>query len=187
MSRPACKATVRASRMKKSRWMALGLSALAAACLLPGRMALAQAAPQSTGVHFITDVMNVEDFAPIDGTNWVIGSSLSLFGPNPKGPLYVFNTRTATASPIGPRHIAVRWDKTRYGACPSIPDIAKLVTHGLGIVPSKGKVRTLYVANHGGRESVEVFAIDLKGKGPTWTWIGCVSMHLSGCGSGPAK
>jgi len=55
--------------MKKSEWMALGLSALAA-CFPPGGIALAQAAPQSTEVHFITDVMNVEDFAPIDGTNW---------------------------------------------------------------------------------------------------------------------
>jgi hypothetical protein len=46
--------------------MALGLSALAAACLLPGRMALAQAAPQSTEVHFITDVMNVEEVTGMD-------------------------------------------------------------------------------------------------------------------------
>ena len=83
--------------MKKSGWMALGLLALAA-CFFPGGMALAQAAPQNSGVHFITDVMNVEDFAPIDGTNWVIGSSLSPVGTNPKGPLYVFNTKTATAS-----------------------------------------------------------------------------------------
>src|SRR3974390_858078 len=136
MSQPACKATVRASRMKKSGWLALGLLALAA-CFPPGGIALAQAAQLSTGVHFITDVMNVEDFAPIDATNWVIGSSLSPFGPNPKGPLYVFNTKTATASSIDPRHIAVRWDKTRYGACPSVPDMTKLVTHGLGIVPGK--------------------------------------------------
>jgi DNA-binding beta-propeller fold protein YncE len=120
--------------------------------------------------------MNVEDFAPIDGTIWIIGSSLSPFGPNPKGPLYVFNTKRTTASAIDPRQIAVRWDKIRYGACPSVPDMAKLVTHGLGIVPSKGKVRTLYVANHGGRESVETFSIDLQGEGPSWTWIGCVSM-----------
>jgi hypothetical protein len=160
--------------MKKSGLVALGLSGLAA-CLLLGGTALAQAAPQSAGVHFITDVMNVEDFAPIDGTNWVIGSSLSLFGPNPKGPLYVFNTETATASAIDPRHVAVQWDKMRYGACPSVPDMANLISHGLGIAPSKSKVRTLYVVNHGGRESVEVFSIDLQGKDPSWTWIGCVS------------
>jgi hypothetical protein len=138
-------------------------------------MAVAQSASQNSGVHFITDVINVEDFAPIDGTNWVIGSSLSPFRPNPKGPLYVFNTKTATASPVDPRYIAVRWDKMRYGACPSAPDMKNLVTHGLGIVPSKGKVRTLYVANHGGRESVEIFSIDLQGEDPSWTWIGCVS------------
>lgn len=160
--------------MKKSGWMTLGISALAV-CLLRGGTALAQARPQSVGVHFITDVMNVEDFAPIDGTNWVIGSSWSLFGPNPKGPLYVFNTKSATASAIDPRHVAVRWDKIRYGACPSVPDMAKLISHGLGIVPSKSKVRTLYVVNHGGRESVEAFSIDLHGKEPSWTWIGCVS------------
>src|SRR6516164_2414154 len=142
MSQAACKATVRASRMKKSGWMALGLLALAA-CFFPGGMALAQAAPPNVGVHFITDIMNVEDFAPIDGTNWVIGSSLSPVGTNPKGPLYVFNTKKTTASPIDPRYIAVRWDKIHYGACPSVPDTAKLVTHGLGMVPSKGKVHTL--------------------------------------------
>jgi hypothetical protein len=32
------------------------------------------------------------------------------------------------------------------------------------------------VANHGGRESVEIFSIDLQDNGPRWTWIGCVSM-----------
>ena len=32
------------------------------------------------------------------------------------------------------------------------------------------------MANHGGRESVEIFSIDLQGEGPSWTWIGCVSM-----------
>ena len=32
----------------------------------------------------------------------------------------------------------------------------------------------LYAINHGGRESVEVFAVDLSQKKPKFTWTGCV-------------
>jgi transposase len=48
VSLPACKPIIRAFRMKKSGWIALGLSALEA-CFLPGGMALAQSAPVPVG------------------------------------------------------------------------------------------------------------------------------------------
>jgi len=35
---------------------------------------------------------------------------------------------------------------------------------------------TLYVVNHGGRESIEIFTLDAKGAEPTVTWIGCAVM-----------
>src|SRR5438874_1171509 len=38
----------------------------------------------------------------------------------------------------------------------------------------KNSRHTLYVVNHGKRESIEVFELDAKVRPPTLTWIGCV-------------
>jgi DNA-binding beta-propeller fold protein YncE len=46
--------------------------------------------------------------------------------------------------------------------------------HGLDLTQGGGQHRTLYAVNHGGRESVEVFAVDLSGAKPGFTWTGCV-------------
>ena len=35
---------------------------------------------------------------------------------------------------------------------------------------------TLYVVNHGGRESIEIFTLDPKGAEPAVTWNGCAVM-----------
>jgi DNA-binding beta-propeller fold protein YncE len=46
--------------------------------------------------------------------------------------------------------------------------------HGLDLARGGSQHRTLYAVNHGGRESVEVFAVDLSGAKPHFTWTGCV-------------
>lgn len=46
--------------------------------------------------------------------------------------------------------------------------------HGLDLTRGGGQHRTLYAVNHGGRESVEVFAVDLSGAKPKFTWTGCL-------------
>ena len=71
----------------------------------------------------------------------------------------------------------VRPDKATYGDCPGTPDLGKFSAHGLNLRPgANGGPDTLYVVNHGGRESIEIFALDAKGEEPTVTWIGCAVM-----------
>jgi sugar lactone lactonase YvrE len=44
----------------------------------------------------------------------------------------------------------------------------------LSLRPAANGRHTIYATNHGGRESVEVFELDVSGGTPAATWIGCV-------------
>jgi hypothetical protein len=67
-------------------------------------------------------------------------------------------------------------DPQRFGACQSPPDPALLNTQGLSLRSASATRHTLYVVNHGGRESIELFRIDSAGDEPQLRWIGCVPM-----------
>ncbi len=123
-------------------------------------------------VKFICNAIDVEDWAPIPGTHWVIGSDLAPAGQ--QGFLQLFDTRHDTVTAVQPAEIAIRPDKTLYPDCPGPVDMKIFGPHGLDLTRSGGQHRTLYAVNHGGRESVEVFAVDLTGAAPKFTWTGCV-------------
>jgi hypothetical protein len=59
------------------------------------------------GASFICGVTNVEDFAPVPDTKWVIGSDLAA-KDHPQGYLYLFDTEKRTASAVEPSEIAIR-------------------------------------------------------------------------------
>ncbi len=141
----------------------------------PGGPALAATAEDCApvnGVQFTCGVTNVEDFAPVPGTHWIIGSDLAAEGK--QGTLYLFDARNGHASAVEPSEIAIRPDKKRYPDCPGPPDMKIFGPHGLDLTRGTGPHRTLYAVNHGGRESVEVFAVDLTKARPHFTWTGCV-------------
>lgn len=138
----------------------------------------AHAAPKvdcspANSVSFICGVTNVEDFAPVPNSKWVIGGDLST-ASNPQGYLYLFDTKKRTASAVQPSEIAIRPDKTAYPDCPGPLDMKTFGPHGIDLTRTGGTHRVLYAVNHGGRESVEVFAVDLSGVRPKFTWTGCV-------------
>jgi hypothetical protein len=124
-------------------------------------------------VTFICGVTNVEDFAPASDTQWVIGSDLST-ASNPQGYLYLFDTGKKTAEAVKPSAIVIRPDKKTYPDCPGPVDMKTFGPHGLDLTRGGGSHRTLYAVNHGGRESVEVFTVDLSKPRPVFTWTGCV-------------
>jgi hypothetical protein len=127
----------------------------------------------STSKDTICGVTNVEDLVAIEGTPWVVGSSLA-GGTGKPEPLYLFDTKTFTASPIGASDIALHPDKAAYPGCPSAPDFAKFASHGLDYRGTAER-GTLYVVNHGGRESIEIFAVETpSGAKPKLQWTGCV-------------
>lgn len=147
------------------------------ACLGLWSTSSAQAAPRVDcspvhGVSFICGVTNVEDFAPVPNTKWVIGGDLSTES-HPQGYLYLFDTSKNTVSAVQPSEIAIRPDKKTYPDCPGPVDMKTFGPHGLDLTRS-GTHRVLYAVNHGGRESVEVFNVDLSQSRPKFTWTGCV-------------
>ncbi len=149
---------------------ALGWAALGAAPALA-----AQGEPPCTpmkGVKFICNATNVEDFAPVPSSSWVFGSDLPTPGTK-QGYLHLFDARKDTVSRIEPSQIATQPDKQRYPDCPGPPDMAIFAPHGLDLTPPKNGRAVLYVVNHGGRESVEAFDVDLSKARPALTWTGC--------------
>ncbi len=152
----------------------LGVAALLLAGLAawsPARAA--DACTPADGAKFICGANNVEDWAPVTGTHWVIGSDLSPAGQ--QGYLHLFDTRNATVSAVQPDEIAIRPDKAKYPDCPGAPDMKIFGPHGLDITPASGARRTLYAVNHGGREGIEVFDVDLSKDKPAFTWTGCLT------------
>jgi hypothetical protein len=147
-------------------------AAIWSAHLKPAVAATASDCAPAGDVKFICGAPNVEDFAPVPGTHWVIGSDLARAGK--QGYLQLFDTRNDTVTQVQPDDIAIRPDKTRYSDCPGVPVMKTFGPHGLDLTRGGGQHRTLYAVNHGGRESVEVFAVDLSGAKPGFTWTGCV-------------
>jgi hypothetical protein len=127
----------------------------------------------ANGVSFICGVTNVEDFAPVPNSKWVIGSDLSTASA-PQGFLYLFDTARRKVTAVQPSEIAIKPDKKTYPDCPGPVDMKVFGPHGIDLTRTGGTHRTLYVINHGGRESVEVFAVDLAQTKPRFTWTGCI-------------
>ena len=125
------------------------------------------------GFGFICGVPRPEDLKHIPGTRWVITS-----GFIENGGLKLIDTDAKTAKPwFTGRADEIRHDKKRYGLCPGAPNAAALRTQGLSLrAGARQGVYTLLVANHGGRESIELFEVDARGLEPKPIWIGCVPM-----------
>ncbi|HEY0438179.1 MAG TPA: hypothetical protein VGC92_16175, partial [Phenylobacterium sp.] len=166
------------------RLSAIGLAGLFGALLLAASgSAAAQPAPPSGGdcapgarLKFICGLKSPEDLVQVPGTDWIIVSGLG-DAANPATPtdtggeLALIDPAARTG-----RKLAFTGGAPRapYGDCAAAPDPARLLTHGLNILPAgRGKAR-LFVVGHGGREAIEVFEV-ASGKGPpNLTWIGCV-------------
>ncbi len=121
---------------------------------------------------FVCDAERPEDLALIPGTRWLIASGFS-----EGAGLKLVDTKD---------HSLRRWysgapdqqalDHRRYPDCESPPDPALFNAQGLSLRSMDDARHTLHVVNHGGRESVEIFAIDATGEEPQLTWQGCVLM-----------
>ena len=125
------------------------------------------------GVSFVCGVTNVEDFAPIPNSQWVIGSDLATTNA-PQGFLYLFNTAKRTGRAVQPSEIAIKPDRKTYPECPGPVNMKLFGPHGLDLSRSGGTHPVLYAVNHGGRESVEVFKVDLSRDRPKFIWTGCI-------------
>lgn len=159
-------------------WIRSGLAAAAlagAAALLCGAAPAkpsAAACAASGRISFVCGPANAEDVVVVPGGRYLISSGMSADGG--VGALYLVDARkrlaVLLALDVSGKALAP------YGACPSRPDLKRFASHGLALRPGSAGRHELYVVNHGGRESVEVFSVDASGRAPRLRWIGCLVM-----------
>jgi len=121
-------------------------------------------------LHFVCGAEHPEDLAHIPETPWLIASGFS-----DGAGLELVDTRadsltrwyTASQQQIQP-------DRATFPDCPKAPDPGVFNAHGISLHPAGEGRHTLYVVNHGGRESIEVFSINARESLPSLTWKGCV-------------
>jgi len=159
----------------------------ASACLFGATLpTLAPAQPAAAGapapcngvaVKFICGVRNPEDLVQVPGTNWIIGSGMSVTNQAGSGGLILIDDAQHTAvrlpAPFG--HA-----RKPFTGCSSPPDVVTFSAHGLNIRPAGRGKSTLYVVGHGAREAIEVFDVVTTKGAPSVTWAGCV-MAMSAC------
>jgi sugar lactone lactonase YvrE len=158
--------TVRAGALRASL---PGLTLMVAAALAPGQAVLAQNAAGTSScapdgdLHFVCNLISVEDFLPVDGGRWLVGGS---YVEKSVG-LYLVDTKAKTAKAVTLSVSAT--PDPQYAGC-AVPDLKNLQTHGLDVRKVDGHT-TVFAINHGGRESVEIFR--LHAAAGTAEWVGC--------------
>ena len=163
----------------------LGLVGLLAGLWLAGGApahAAESCAPEGR-INYLCGPHNVEDMVQLKGTPWIIASGMT--GPGqPAGQLYLIDSSARSWKPLafdvsGPA-------RAPYAACPGAPDPAKLAPHGVALRQGESPHPTLYVVNHAGRESIEIFDVDTPATHPRLRWIGCVVLPAGASGNAVA-
>lgn len=123
---------------------------------------------------YVWGPINAEDLVDVPGTPWIVTSGM--IGPGaPLGRLYVVHRDDFSCSELFPYRLTQALDEARFGTqAPLDPDL--LAPHGIDVAIRPDGVAELFVVNHGGRESVEVFELLFDEARPALRWIGGVEM-----------
>jgi hypothetical protein len=152
------------------------IAAILACLIIGGSLSMSAGQPEgcapSGGLNFICGVQNPEDLVLVPNTRWMLASGMA-----PGSGLHLVDTRAKTIRNLyAAESPASRPDRTKYASCPGPLDPKQAVLHGLSLRAGQAGRYTVYATNHGGRQSIEVFELDVRGSAPAATWIGCVLM-----------
>lgn len=130
-----------------------------------------------------------EDLIALPGTDSLIISGMSAdpgMDGGAAGHLYLMDKNTEELTEIWPdRKHATELNEELYSDCPAPPELEIASPHGIGLEEQEDGSSQLYVVNHGGRESVEVFNLEPSaGQGNEVTWIGCELLPEGTFGNG---
>ncbi len=124
----------------------------------------------------ILGVENAEDIVHIPGSDWVITGAMSI-GDIHRPRMFFVNIRTHDLRPAWPDNFVVDLDRERFG---DVEPPRAYSFHGLDVVQRASAIE-VYAVNHSpehgpdagkGRESVEIFEVDLLRDGPSLRWRG---------------
>lgn len=123
--------------------------------------------------ELICDVENVEDMVALPDSDWIIGSGLG-DAAFQSGALHLIDARANTAKRVALDLSPDQAPEPPYDACPAPPDATLFSAHGLSVRAEAAGRAQLFVVNHGGRESIEVFHVTRTASEPAFRWIGCI-------------
>lgn len=147
------------------------MSACASRCSALVLLLIASAAASSS-LEFVHGADRPEDVARIPNTRWLVFSGFS----NGAGLKLVDSTARTMRTWYSGDADQLRPDRSAFPLCPSPPSVETFNAQGISLRTIAADEHRLYVVNHGGRESIEVFAIDSREDTPELSWIGCVPM-----------
>ncbi|HEY6515364.1 MAG TPA: hypothetical protein VIY50_04425 [Steroidobacteraceae bacterium] len=166
---------------RSSVWVAAAIAGSVAITLL--RPWAARAAMLPCTHNQVCGLKNAEDFVRVPDSRWAIASRLARDAAAPGGfSLVDLENRTARLlTPDFSGHASAE-----YAGCPGALMASELITHGLDIRRRPDGASELFAVNHGGRESIEVFAIRPSRDGPQLRWKGCVLLPAEVSGNAVA-
>lgn len=130
---------------------------------------------------YISGPVNAEDLAVAPGGEWVLTSGMT--GPTaPLGRLYAVSVADGACNEIFPYRATSTLNAERFVEQPDLNPL-KFRPHGIDVKLRPDGRTELYVVNHGGNESVEVFEVDLDAPRPSLKWIGGVRLPGNAAGN----
>ena len=142
----------------------------ARAMQFPGGIAHVSADP--CGRNAICGLRNPEDVVRLGSTRFAIASSLAR-APDSQSHLYLVDLASKDAAPLVPT-MGPDTQRSLDPNCAPPQNFRTLITHGLSSrsdSPDRGR---LYVVNHGGKQSIEMFEWHVRGGRVALIWRGCV-------------
>lgn len=144
----------------------------------PGSLDCSSAPP----LAFVCGSRNPEDLARVPGTRWIVASGFAAGA----GLKLVDTKRRSLRRWYEGSAEQLRPDREAFPRCPAPVDPALFNARGLHLRAYGPGRHRLYVVNHGGRESIEVFDVDARGAEPAIAWIGCLPMPAGHAGNSVA-
>lgn len=124
------------------------------------------------GLEFVCGAERPEDVARIPQTRWLVFSGFS----DGAGLKLVDTTTRRMKTWYSGAPGQLRHEPTQFAGCATPPDVKRFNAQGMSLKTLRAGFHRLYVVNHGGRESIEVFTVDSSADEPMLSWIGCVPM-----------
>jgi hypothetical protein len=119
---------------------------------------------------------NPEDLVVSPGGGHLLVSQMGSMDGSRAGNLVSYEPQSGSIERLFPRRdmpAPEHADGWGDPACPP-PDLQTFSPHGIDLETIEGNRHALYVINHGGRESVEMFEVEEAEGVPQLTWRGCV-------------
>jgi hypothetical protein len=151
--------------------IALVVVTMAAGAVCPGAKSAEPDCASADRLELLCGQSRPEDLARIPGTDWLVVSGFSAGAG-----LKLVDTSNATMRPAYTRtREEIGAPDAKFPKCPSAPDPRLFNTQGISLrAGAAADEYRLYVVNHGGRESIEVFDVLMRDGVPRLTWRGCV-------------